>query len=196
MALNRRLHGERLVAAADLRDTNWLETGGRIFDRLRNPAVRTATIDLSAVHWADPVPLLTLACITAEFAERGGELTIELGEPRELSNRFLIFLARQGFLAALGAYAAIGWRGKRYARGQTTALEVQLRGLRGLLAFGDAECIPAMLCRPAELDHGELDRLVESLVATAYPRVTGWLGGSARRRGLMLHRLRVILALP
>jgi hypothetical protein len=183
-----------ILLDANFRDEGWLHEGGRVLDALRSSEILHANVDISAVKWADPVPLLALACGLSEFAARGGKFVLDLGGPRRTNaNRFLIFFARHGFLNLLARNGHVRWNGSKYETDQLQHVDSQLRSLPGLLAYQDSECIPATLFAAPELRQPKLSSMVEDLLANAHPRISSWLGGNARRRGLLLHRLRVIL---
>lgn len=187
---------ERLVRISvdpELRDLYWLHSGGTLEERFRVPANRSILLDLSKLTWADPAPLLMLACLCAEFRDRGGHLEIDLGKPEEANLQFRIFFAQHGFLATIAPKTTVRWAGHRYQPDEHDELELRLRMLAGALAYQDAECIPAQLVPTGSLQPADLDQLVERLIDVAHPRISSWLYDNSRRRGLMLHQLRVLL---
>lgn len=184
----------RITITSEFRDHYWSHEGGRLEQQFRALGTQAILLDLSKLIWADPVPLLMLACLCAEFRRRGGEITIELGQARDANSQFRMFIAQHGFLATIGADTPIRWAGQSYAPDQHAELDQRLRGLSGALAYQDAECIPARIFSIDDLTPTALDRLVESLVEIAHPRISSWLPGNSRRRGLMSHQLRVFLS--
>lgn len=161
--------------------------------RFRVPANRSILLDLSKLIWADPAPLLMLACLCAEFRDRGGYLEIDLGKPDDANLQFRIFFAQHGFLATIAPNTTVRWAGHRYPPDEHDELELRLRALAGALAYQDAECIPAQLVPTGSLLQADLDQMVERLIDVAHPRISSWLYDNSRRRGLMLHQLRVLL---
>jgi hypothetical protein len=183
----------RISVDAELRDRYWLFAGGTLELEFRAPSTRSILLDLSKLTWADPVPLLTLSCLCAEFRSRGGRLEIELGRPNHANLQFRIFFAQHGFLATIAPDSVVRWSGQRFLPHEHGELEQRLRALAGALAYQDAECIPAQLVPTNGLTPTKLDQLVENLIDVAHPRISSWLYDNSRRRGLMLHQLRVLL---
>ena len=183
----------RITVAPELRDLYWLMEGGELERRFREPTTSSILLDLSKLTWADPVPLLSLACLCAEFRDRGGSLSIELGSPRSSNHQFRIFFAQHGFLATIALDTPVRWAGRTYPPEAHGELDQRLRALVGALAYQDAECIPARLIPVRKMAADELDRLIEGLVEIAHPRISSWLLGNSRRRGLMSHQLRIFL---
>lgn len=183
----------RITIAPELRDLYWLTEGGALERRFRTPATRSIVLDFSKLAWADPVPLLSLACLCAEFRDRGGSLSIELGSSRGTNHQFRIFFAQHGFLATFARDSIVRWAGRNYPPEAHAELDQHLRALPGALAYQDAECIPARLIRSRAMTPERFDRLVEKLVEIAHPRISSWLPGNSRRRGLMSHQIRVFL---
>lgn len=177
----------------ELRDDFWFKTGGIFENELRDLSNTQLLLDFSDVVWADPIPLLSLICLSAEFRARGGILRIELGFPNNQNGQFSVFIARHGFLSLLAKDSIVSWSGRDFQYGEYEMLEESLRSLTGALTYQDAECIPATVFDPSALDAGGVAKLVEELVDLAHPRINSWLPGNSRRRGLMAHQLRVFL---
>jgi hypothetical protein len=184
----------RITVASELRDLTWLTEGGSLEQSFRAAATRWIVLDLSQLTWADPVPLLSLACLCAEFRGRGGRLEMELGSAHTAHQQFCIFFAQHGFLRAIARDTPVRWDGRTYPPGAHAELDQSLRALPGSLTYQDAECIPARLLPVRSLEPERLDRLVEAIVEIAHPRISSWLPGNSRRRGLMSHQIRVFLA--
>ena len=181
-----------IETGAELRDHYWFLQGRDFEQQFRDPNVARIDLNLSTLAWADPVPLLSIACLCGEFRDRGGRLQIELGDRRRQSLQFLIFFAQHGFLQAIAHNAKVRWEGTSYEPARHDLLETILRSLPAALAYQDAECIPARLFS-LDGQRAGLETLVEDLVALAHPRISSWLPGNSRRRGLMSHQLRVFL---
>src|SRR4051812_41169529 len=97
------------------RDEDWSVLGGSFEAELTQFTGRPVTIDMSETAWADPTPLLQLAILLAQHRVRGGEIFVNLGYPRNaVDNRFLIFLAREGFLLHFLDQAEVFWDGEIY----------------------------------------------------------------------------------
>jgi hypothetical protein len=176
----------------DLRDDTWSRSGGTIQNKFRDLSIATIRLDLSELCWADPAPLLSLACLCAEFRNRDGDLTINLGQPNQKNYQFLIFFAQHGFLSILAKHSKIIWA-NRY-RNDLDSLINELRDLPGALAYQDAECLSAHIFSLKELEYDKIDGLIEDLIDLAHPRIASWLPGNSRRRGLVTHQLRVFLS--
>ena len=192
--------GVELTAGVELRDRDWSLNFGQVVRTLRTPAYRSLTVDLSAVGWGDPLPLLALACAIREFeASRDAPaVMIDLGAPRQgVSNRFLRFIATQGFLGQFSATGIFRWNQGEFAASETSdidRLRDQLAALTVQAAYDKSDCIPARLFDTRKCDDGTAGEFVENLIDEAHRTGIGpWLARSSRQRAFLMHKLRVIL---
>lgn len=121
-----------LVAASDLNERSWAAWFGEVQAALderqwNRVDIRVCVIDLRHCHWADPLPLLSLALSLANFEAKGGEVRVVLpgvsSKPSVIQHpdsgpdihqrkslngeRLLKFMAREGFLDLLARVQAV-----------------------------------------------------------------------------------------
>lgn len=175
-----------------MRDEQWSSYGGALAELLRDRSVRSVDINFSATSWADPAPLLSLFALLGTWKKRvpQGAIRVDLGRHRAGDgNRFLLFLAAQGFLRALEGIVSWIWQGKPH---ESEDLIPRLRDLGSVPVFQNADCIHATLLDASALRGPNLSEVVERLVKQASnQRIDRWL--APRQRGFLLTKLRLVL---
>ncbi len=182
-----------------LRDEQWAATGGSIETDLKSGGRTRFVLNFRSTAWADPFALLSLSCLlrNAVASSPGLAIEVDLGRPRKdsIDNRFLLFIASQGFLKTFSESAMIIWMGQRFRADVIPALDARMRVLNTVPAYLNSDCIGARLLEAKSLSRENIFTTVEGLVREAHEtRINRWLVGNARQRGFLLHKLRVILA--
>jgi hypothetical protein len=181
----------------ELRDGSWTEFGGDAIGKLRSRSLSGITLDFTRTTWADPLPLMHIGIALAEIRDRLPKVRIhiDLGVPRRADgNRFLLFLASQGFLELLTIGGTVGFARRTYAEGDLRELSRVLLATPGSPAFAAPDCIRASIISKDDLDN-DLLSIVEEFVAEADSvGLRGWLPKSPRARGLALQKLRIVLS--
>lgn len=180
----------------NMRDEGWSRRGGRLARALED-ATGNVIIDLSKVIWGDPLPILWTACsIANKLREPTKEplIVVDLGTPRS-DNRFLAFLATQGFVDCLPENVTIKWMNESYSSKDRPSLVSSLRTLNARLAYNNPDCIGARLLHTSELDdEGKLSQLIDRFVAEAdAKRIRLWLSQNDLQRQVLLHQLRTLI---
>ncbi len=180
-----------------VRVSEWTEHAGSLGPEISSLSCARLRLDFSETKWADPLPLLWLACSIADLEERNPNVSLEidLGNARPVAdNRFLVFLASQNFLASLGRTARVRYDGETYPIERQKELIGKLSQLKAALAFSNADAIHAKIFRNSSLREPALSALVEELLDESHKgRVSKWLPSTDRERGLLLQKLRVTL---
>jgi hypothetical protein len=186
----------RVQFGGALRDDWWSIFGGQIQAAILLPEIEEIVLNFEATKWADPIPLLSLACMLAPLSsQQKVRIFLKLGRLRNSQDdRFLLFAASQGFLRILSRRAEFEWNGKWFSEPSVPELEEELKRIKIVPIFVNADCIKATLIPTNKLTKAIISEQVEEYVSQAHKNgVSRWLKESSYQRGFLLHKLRQIL---
>lgn len=195
--------------------------------RWKSQPIVTLHVDFSFCRWADPLPLLSLSLALAGFESNGKAVRLTFpsdcaktaqevkdeAEDCRNRNRFLKFLAREGFLELLvrrqpvtppACLAATKQPLRNVTLGKNILKESDLTRLGELwapLVFEESTCLPARLLnmrhpsdeeKQAHIDDDDIDRWVERVLDTQIAPVVADKVPAWAQRGLK-YRLQLLL---
>ncbi|MGJ4927911.1 hypothetical protein ACQR1I_21905 [Bradyrhizobium sp. HKCCYLS2038] len=181
----------------DLRDDNWAFIGGRLQTLLGSPIVSKVDLDFSTTRWADPLPLLSIACLISREKSRRPSLSVRtsLGSIKNNErDRFLIFASLHGFTRLFSSFSVLRLQGQTFSTDTLPELDLQIQKSKILPAYVNAECIKAEVLRMSGQARRGIADTVDRLVDEAVIGINRWMPNSSRQRLSIVHKLRQLLA--
>lgn len=202
----------RLTATIKLgksfRDSDCSTDLGSVKDGLRTKTrPKTVHVDMSALEWADPLPLLSLGAVLRTVRDYGTEILVNLGSSSlaDIKHRaFLKFMATQEFVSVFGDFAKLLFDGFAYSSiaqedGDVKELIYELGRFQQPISYRNSDCIFAKLVRVNDYrddpkNHEKLHQKVEEMVEEARHRlIDSAYGRDPLIRDRLLQKTRKIL---
>ncbi|MFL9503093.1 hypothetical protein ACJMQP_23800 [Rhodopseudomonas palustris] len=178
------------------RDDQWITAAGAIQRQLL-AGTAPLRLDLSRTTWADPIPLLQLSCLVARAHDIHPHNTVtldlgKLGSPHH--DRFLLFIAKNGFLSCLAPYCAIRFDHFTYTGGPIDRLLQKIGTTPVAPVYANADCITATILSLNSTSKSEINLFVDNILLEAKRRIDRWLPDSSRQRASIIHKTRQLLS--